>query len=113
MPYIGFQARFLLPPTRQAVLGGFRHGGRWYGERPQACDNERDETMKTWNDLDADVDVLVLNSAISSAGLNCHGHCWVGIGVGFVWNVATELQFIGRPLRIGQKRKGSVQPCRR
>ncbi|KAK3311372.1 uncharacterized protein B0T15DRAFT_507940 [Chaetomium strumarium] len=63
----------------------------------------REAAMQEWNSESAKVDVLVLNSAVSSAGLNCHLQCSVGIGFGFVWNVSTILQFIGRLFRIGQK----------
>jgi hypothetical protein len=46
---------------------------------------------------------LVLNSSVSSAGLNAHHQCHYGIGACFVWNMATVMQFIGRLFRIGQK----------
>jgi hypothetical protein len=66
---------------------------------------EREQTMDEWNSPSSDVDVLVLNSSVSSAGLNCHHQCSVGIGLCDVWNVSTILQFIGRLFRIGQKSK--------
>ena len=37
--------------------------------------------FRGWNLPDTDVDVLVPNSSVSSAGLNCHLQCSVGIGL--------------------------------
>jgi hypothetical protein len=67
--------------------------------------HEREQAMDDWNSATSKVDVLVLNSSVSSAGLNCHKQCSVGIGLAFVWNVSTVLQMIGRLLRIGQQFK--------
>jgi hypothetical protein len=64
---------------------------------------EREAIIADWNDSASNTNVLILNSAVSSAGLNCHHECHMGIGIGFVWNVPVILQFIGRLPRIGQK----------
>jgi SNF2 family DNA or RNA helicase len=66
--------------------------------------SERQKTMDDWNSPHTNMDVLILNSAVSSAGLNCHYQCSVGIGLSFVWNVSTVTQFVGRIVRIGQKK---------
>jgi hypothetical protein len=62
---------------------------------------ERGAIMRQWNRADTAFDILVLNSSVSSAGLNAHYQCHHGIGACFVWNMATILQFIGRLFRIG------------
>ncbi|KAK3358657.1 hypothetical protein B0T25DRAFT_514352 [Lasiosphaeria hispida] len=62
----------------------------------------RDAVMAAWNSSSTLVDVLVLNSAVSSLGLNAHLNCSTGIGLSFVWNAATVTQYIGRLFRIGQ-----------
>lgn len=64
---------------------------------------ERGSIMKDWNRTDTKFDILVLNSSVSSAGLNAHYNCHYGIGACFVWNMATILQFIGRLERLGQR----------
>lgn len=64
--------------------------------------SEREAVIADWNDTTSKTNVLILNSSVSSAGLNCHHQCHVGVGVGFVWNAAVIHQFIGRLPRIGQ-----------
>lgn len=66
--------------------------------------NDRGAMVDEFNTPGSGVDLLILNSSVSSAGLNCHYDCHHGIGFGFVWNVATILQFMGRLFRIGQKK---------
>lgn len=63
----------------------------------------RAATMDQWNAQDSALRVLVLNTNVSSAGLNCHINCSVGIITSFIWNVATFLQALGRLFRLGQK----------
>ena len=62
----------------------------------------RANTMTEWNAPDSPLRVLVLNTNISSAGLNCHINCYIGIITGFLWNAAGLLQGMGRLFRLGQ-----------
>lgn len=63
----------------------------------------RAATMDAWNAPDSTLRVLVLNTNVSSAGLNCHINCSVGIITSFIWNIAMYLQALGRLFRLGQK----------
>ena len=63
---------------------------------------ERGTVMEQWNAPDSPLRVLILNTNVSSAGLNCHINCHVGIITFFLWNAATELQAMGRLFRINQ-----------
>ncbi len=77
--------------------------------------------FRGWNLPDTDVDVLVPNSSVSSAGLNCHFQCSVGIGLCYVWNVSTVLQPLDspkkrtkrpepQPIAIGKQNKAVPRP---
>jgi hypothetical protein len=65
--------------------------------------SDKQKVMERWDSETSGVNVLVLNSAVSAAGLNCQRNCHVGIAAGFTWNVATENQILGRLFRIGQR----------
>ena len=45
---------------------------------------EREAIIADWNDSASNTNVLILNSAVSSAGLNYYYECYMGIGVGFM-----------------------------
>jgi len=56
-----------------------------------------------FNDPDADIDALVLNMAVSAAGLNLQGACTEGIILMEGWNRPLTFQAFGRIWRIGNK----------
>lgn len=63
----------------------------------------RDRLATDWNSPASKWQALVLNTSISSAGLNLQGCCCRGIFIPLVWNAGTMLQAHGRLVRLGQK----------
>ena len=70
--------------------------------RTSNTDNEKDKIYADFNDPDSGVEVLVLNMAITAAGLNLHKCCCDGIIIMEGWNKPLTFQVWGRLWRIGQ-----------
>jgi hypothetical protein len=65
--------------------------------------HEKDVIYSRFNDHNDPVDVLVLNMAVSAAGINFHRACWNGLVVMEGWNKPLTSQALGRIARIGQE----------
>lgn len=64
---------------------------------------QRSHVVAQWNKKTSFMNVLILNSPVHAAGLNLHNQRYIGIGLNFVWNMNTILQYMGRLYRTGQK----------
>ncbi|GAB1309796.1 hypothetical protein MFIFM68171_00006 [Madurella fahalii] len=72
--------------------------------RASHTSNERERIVELFNNPASNMDCLVLNMSLSSAGLNLHKCCCRGIILQYPWNWPTIHQTIGRISRIGGKK---------
>lgn len=66
--------------------------------------DERYAIIRKFNDPNSEVDVLVTNIRIASAGIDLQGACCRGFLMCWPWNANTLMQILGRLVRIGQAR---------
>ncbi|KAK4136002.1 hypothetical protein BT67DRAFT_440134 [Trichocladium antarcticum] len=69
--------------------------------RASHTSNEREKIVQMFNNPASNLDCLVLNMSLSSAGLNLHKCCRRGLILQYPWNWPTVLQTMGRLFRIG------------
>lgn len=61
--------------------------------------------IEQFNDATSNVNVLLMNTMVGSAGLNLHHSCNFGIQVQMPWSFGSTGQYIGRLIRIGQTKR--------